>query len=53
MPSCSPTASLRRRLELAAGTAAITGDFNRFLSLVIVDYGTGIRVAAPTTVLSR
>ena len=39
-------------LALAAGTAALTGDFNRFLSLVIVDYGTGIRVAAPTSVLS-
>ncbi|HLN11196.1 MAG TPA: heavy metal translocating P-type ATPase, partial [Xanthobacteraceae bacterium] len=37
---------------LAAGTAMITADFNRFLSLVIVDYGTGIRVAAPTAVLS-
>ena len=39
-------------LGLAAGTAADIGDFNRFLSLVIVDYGTGIRVAAPTSVLS-
>ena len=39
-------------LGLAVGTAAITGDFNRFLSLVIVDYGTGIRVAAPTAVLA-
>jgi len=39
-------------LALATGTAALTGDFNRFLSLVIVDYGTGIRVAAPTAVLS-
>jgi heavy metal translocating P-type ATPase len=39
-------------LALASGTAAISGDFNRFLSLVIVDYGTGIRVAAPTAVLS-
>jgi Cu2+-exporting ATPase len=39
-------------LGLAAGTAAVTGDFNRFLSLVIVDYGTGIRVAAPTAVLA-
>ena len=39
-------------LGLAVGTAAITGDFNRFLSLVIVDFGTGIRVAAPTSVLS-
>ena len=39
-------------LGLATGTAAVTGDFNRFLSLVIVDYGTGIRVAAPTSVLA-
>lgn len=39
-------------LGLASGTAALTTDFNRFLSLVIVDYGTGIRVAAPTSVLS-
>jgi len=39
-------------LALAASTAAVTGDFNRFLSLVIVDYGTGIRVAAPTSVLA-
>jgi Cu2+-exporting ATPase len=30
----------------------VTADFDRFLSLVIVDYGTGIRIAAPTTVLS-
>jgi len=39
-------------LGLAIGTALMTRDFNRFLSLVIVDYGTGIRVAAPTAVLS-
>ena len=39
-------------LALAGGTAAVTGDFNRFPSLVIVDYGTGIRVAAPTAVLA-
>ena len=39
-------------LVLATGTAALTADFNRFLSLVIVDYGTGIRVAAPTAVLA-
>src|SRR5215469_15756307 len=39
-------------LALASGTALVTGDFNRFLSLVIVDYGTGIRVAAPTAVLA-
>src|SRR6202050_1840358 len=39
-------------LAPAAGTGAVTGDFNRFLSLVIVDFGTGIRVAAPTSVLA-
>lgn len=39
-------------LGMAIGTALLTRDFNRFLSLVIVDYGTGIRVAAPTSVLS-
>jgi Cu2+-exporting ATPase len=39
-------------LALASGTAALTADFQRFLSLVIVDYGTGIRVAAPTSVLA-
>jgi manganese/zinc-transporting P-type ATPase C len=39
-------------LGVAAATAATTFNFDRFLSLVIVDYGTGIRVAAPTAVLS-
>ena len=39
-------------LGLASTTTALTRDVNRFLSLVIVDYGTGIRVAAPTSVLS-
>lgn len=39
-------------LSLATGTALLTADINRFLSLVIVDYGTGIRVAAPTSVLA-
>jgi heavy metal translocating P-type ATPase len=39
-------------LALATGTAVISADFQRFLSLVIVDYGTGIRVAAPTSILS-
>jgi Cu2+-exporting ATPase len=39
-------------LALAVGTAAITRDFSRFLSLVIIDYGTGIRVAAPTAILA-
>ena len=39
-------------LGLAVGTALLSVDFNRFLSLIIIDYGTGIRVAAPTAVLS-
>lgn len=39
-------------LGLAVGTAAVTADFNRFLSLVIVDFGTGVRVSAPTAILS-
>ena len=39
-------------LALATGAALVTRDFNRFLSCVIVDYGTGIRVAAPTSVLA-
>jgi Cu2+-exporting ATPase len=39
-------------LGLAVGSAAITADFQRFLSLVIIDYGTGIRVSAPTAVLA-
>jgi Cu2+-exporting ATPase len=39
-------------LGLAIGTALLTRDFNRFLSLIIIDIGTGIRVAAPTAVLS-
>src|SRR5208337_3496747 len=39
-------------LALASGAAFLSRDFNRFLSLVIVDYGTGIRVAAPTAMLA-
>jgi P-type E1-E2 ATPase len=39
-------------LGLAVSTALLTRDFNRFLSLVIIDYSTGIRVAAPTAVLA-
>jgi P-type Cu2+ transporter len=39
-------------LALAVGSAAVTADIERFLSLVIIDYGTGIRVAAPTSVLA-
>lgn len=37
---------------LATGTAVATADIDRFLSLVIVDFGTGIRIAAPTAVLA-
>jgi cation transport ATPase len=37
---------------LSAGLYAATGDLNRLLSMLIVDYGTGIRVAAPTSVLA-
>src|SRR5262249_28101647 len=36
----------------AGGVYAFTADVNRVASLLIVDYGTGIRVAAPTTVLA-
>ena len=31
---------------------AATGNVDRFMSLAIVDYGTGIRIAAPTSVLA-
>ena len=39
---------------LAANLAilATTGNLDRFMSLAIVDYGTGIRVAAPTSILT-
>ena len=50
--NASPIAWSLPTLGLAFGTAAVTADFQRFLSLVIIDYGTGIRVAAPTSVLS-
>jgi Cu2+-exporting ATPase len=39
-------------LLLSGGLYAATGDLNRLLSMIIVDYGTGIRVAAPTAVLA-
>jgi Cu2+-exporting ATPase len=39
-------------LALASGMGIAFADINRFTSLVIVDYGTGIRVAAPTSVLA-
>lgn len=39
-------------LVLSGGLYAVSGDLNRLLSMIIVDYGTGIRVAAPTAVLA-
>jgi Cu2+-exporting ATPase len=39
-------------LALATGMGIVFADVNRFTSIVIVDYGTGIRVAAPTSVLA-
>lgn len=39
-------------LALSGGLFALTRDANRLLSMLIVDYGTGIRVAAPTSVLA-
>ena len=39
-------------LGLGALAGVLTRDLNTFLSVIIVDYGTGIRVAAPTSVLA-
>jgi heavy metal translocating P-type ATPase len=39
-------------LLLSAGLYGVTRDLNRLLSMMIIDYGTGIRVAAPTSVLA-
>ena len=39
-------------LGLGTAAAALASDIDRFTSIVIVDYGTGIRVAAPTSVLA-
>lgn len=39
-------------LLLSAGLYIVTGNLNRLLSMMIIDYGTGIRVAAPTSVLA-
>jgi cation-transporting P-type ATPase C len=39
-------------LLLSGGLFAATGNLDRLLSMLIVDYGTGIRVAAPTTILA-
>lgn len=36
----------------AGGAFALSGDVNRAAALLIIDYGTGMRVAAPTTVLA-
>lgn len=40
------------QLALGCGLFAITGNVSRFLSMTIIDYGTGMRVAAPTAVLA-
>src|SRR5260370_10855030 len=37
---------------LSAALYGATGDLNRLLSMMIIDYATGIRVAAPTSVLA-
>jgi Cu2+-exporting ATPase len=39
-------------LALSGGLFAASNNIERFLSMVIVDYGTGIRVAAPTAILA-
>jgi Cu2+-exporting ATPase len=39
-------------LAASAGILAITGNLQRFVSMLIIDYGTGMRVAAPTGVLA-
>src|SRR5215813_3528 len=39
-------------LAVAGGLYAISADLNRLLSMVIIDFGTGIRVAAPTSMLA-
>jgi Cu2+-exporting ATPase len=39
-------------LAVAGGFYAVSPDVNRLVSMIITDYGTGIRVAAPTSVLA-
>jgi Cu2+-exporting ATPase len=39
-------------LAVSGAIAAITGDPRRFTSMIIIDLGTGMRVSAPTAVLS-
>jgi heavy metal translocating P-type ATPase len=40
------------QLAFGCGLFLLTGNVNRFLSMTIIDYGTGMRVAAPTAVLA-
>jgi heavy metal translocating P-type ATPase len=39
-------------LAVSIGAWALTGNMERLLSMMIIDYGTGIRVAAPTSILA-
>ncbi len=39
-------------LAASLGAWLLTGNMERLLSMVIIDYGTGIRVAAPTSILA-
>ncbi len=39
-------------LGVSGGLFALSGNVDRLLSMLIIDFGTGIRVAAPTAVLS-
>jgi len=40
-------------LAVSGAVAGLSGDFNRFTSMIIVDFGTGMRVSAPTAVLAQ
>lgn len=40
------------QLAFGCGLFFLTGNVNRLLSMTIIDYGTGMRVAAPTAVLA-
>ncbi len=39
-------------LAISGGLYAVSGNLERLISMVIVDYGTGMRVAAPTAILA-
>lgn len=39
-------------LAIGAGVGLMTGDLNRAVALLTLDFGTGIRVSVPTTILS-